>query len=169
MSYISTRWVSSDWSQYLPRFHLWDQPQQVPTLPVELWTTILMITVNSYCKYYDNTSSITFPRFLFDWGTQNHKPNNQWRKLRLVCRLWSLILDPKWTPDIVARHMGHVLEGKDIRILRVVGNGRRWREYYNIQRHLEDINALVMESVTTLIFDEEVFDEQVRIKLKFNS
>jgi hypothetical protein len=63
--------------------------------------------------------------------------------------------------------MGHILQGKDIRILRVVGNGHRWREYYDIQGLLtqggsESLDIPSVESVTTLIFDEEVLEKQVR-------
>lgn len=74
------------------------------TLPTEIWILILRMVVDPDRFCYDYCTSFDFPRFngefsmLFASKSNMVDINKQISQLRMVCRLWSILLEPTWKP-----------------------------------------------------------------------
>lgn len=129
---------------------------------MELWDEILTLAVEIGPRRYEACSGITFLQLVRDWNSPVDRWN--WRDLRLVCRLWSLILDPQWTPRIQARSPSDITTGKDIQTLYVLpdffGDVEEIIQYpldqrlINAAKNIHTIDILDLKGTfTTLLFE----------------
>lgn len=95
--------------------------KQPATLPTEIWISILTTVVDPDSLCYDHCSSFDFPRLKYERGLLGDSAltdiDHQISQLRLVCRLWSILLKPTWKPYLTTKNPRGIGNYKDIRVL----------------------------------------------------
>lgn len=97
------------------------EEQESSTLPREIWFIIFTMVVDPESLHHDYCTSFDFPRFHHEWDMLRRSAsidiNKQITLLRLVCRLWSLLIESTWRPYLNTYSSQRINSYTDIRAL----------------------------------------------------
>lgn len=130
-------------------------------IPIEIWIEILTMAVGPDRLCYDYCNSFDSPRFHNEWKMMSNQissvftdAQNWISQLRLVCRLWSVLIEPTWRPYLITTNFGNIGSYKNIRALSVKGSNNRVPNAYNsysldesLLGATRNINTLVVSSM----------------------
>lgn len=139
--------------------------RQEPTmLPTEIWVIILTIVVDPDRLCYDYCTSFDFPRLNYEWRLLFGSALNitaidsQISQLRLVCRLWSNLLEPTWKPHLKTETPLSIGAYKGIRTLFIVVKGNPNFDEYK-PYPLDKCLAGATRNINTLVIDDSAGSE----------
>lgn len=94
----------------------------VRALPPEIWIIILDMVIEDSILPSLGCSVFDFPKFVRDCQIDQSRPNEEWERLRLVCRLWSVLLNPHGASDLPdLLHKPHLRLDSPSRLLSAIG------------------------------------------------